>query len=205
MNLTNNKPKACLQFSEFEFIQSLLQSIVQRFKLLQAGVGGTQRTEVLDTLILSLGAMINLTEHSDEARRNVDDGGDLVESLVKIFVEGSARTTEVSIFFESFPAASIDKIQAASMEETQANVPIGYLSVLLGNICLNETTRTKVRAHLPGGHLHTLTDKIKEFVHVHEDANRTAKEYEGEEGQETWQNYTARIMLVAQELEKAAA
>jgi hypothetical protein len=149
--------------------------------------------------------MINLTEHSDEARRNVDDGGDLVESLVKIFVEGSARTTEVSIFFESLPAASTDKIQAASMEETQANVPIGYLSVLLGNTCLNETTRAKVRAHLPSGQLHTLVDKIKEFVHVHEDANRTAKEYEGEEGQETWQNYTARIMLVAQELEKAAA
>ncbi|KAF1915329.1 wings apart-like protein regulation of heterochromatin-domain-containing protein, partial [Ampelomyces quisqualis] len=185
MNLTNNKPKACQQFSDAGFVQSLLQSIVQRFKLVQGGVDGIQRTGVLDTLILSLGAMINLTEHSDEARRNADDGGDVLGSLVKTFVEGSARTSE-----------------AISMEETQSSVAIGYLSVLVGNLCLNETTRNKVCAHLPGGHLDSLIDKIKEFVQVHEHANRRAKQYEGEEGQETWQNYTARIMLVAEELEK---
>jgi hypothetical protein len=60
---------------------------------------------------------------------------------------------------------------------------------------------TKVRAQLPGGELTTLVDKIKEFVRVHEHANRKAKQYEGEEGQETWQNYTARIMLVVEQLE----
>lgn len=89
------------------------------------------------------------------------------------------------------------------MEESQSSVAVGYLSVLVGNLCLNESIKAKVRARLPGGELTTLVDKIKEFVRVHEHANRKAKQYEGEEGQETWQNYTARIMLVVEQLEMA--
>ncbi|KAH3906703.1 hypothetical protein HBH56_202010 [Parastagonospora nodorum] len=184
MNLTNNKPKACQQFSGSVFVQALTQSIVDLAELLQQSLEADERTEVLDTLILSLGAMINLTEHSDQARLNVDNGIDLLERLVETFVEGSAKTT-----------------QANSMEESQSSVAVGYLSVLVGNLCLNETIKTKVRAQLPGGELTTLVDKIKEFVRVHEHANRKAKQYEGEEGQETWQNYTARIMLVVEQLE----
>lgn len=97
MNLTNNKPKACHQFSNAAFVRSLTQSITNRIHLLQQGREDEQRTETLDTLILSLGAMINLTEHSDQARVNTDDGDGLLETLVKAFVEGSARTTQVSI------------------------------------------------------------------------------------------------------------
>jgi hypothetical protein len=96
MNLTNNKPKACQQFSKPGFVQPLVHSIVSRMKHLQASLEDEQRTEVLDTLILSLGAMINLTEHNDEARLNADDGKHLIESLVSTFVDGSARTTMVS-------------------------------------------------------------------------------------------------------------
>jgi hypothetical protein len=90
------------------------------------------------------------------------------------------------------------------MEETQASVAIGYLSVLLGNMCLNDSIKSMVRAQLPGRQLNTLVDKIKEFVQVHEHANRKAKHFEGEEGQDTWRNYTARIMLVVEELERVA-
>jgi hypothetical protein len=96
MNLTNNKPKACDRFSEPVFVQSLVQLIVERIKLVQEALAETQRAEALDTLILSLGAMINLTEHSDQARMNVDDGKHLLDSLVETFVEGSTRTMQVS-------------------------------------------------------------------------------------------------------------
>jgi hypothetical protein len=89
------------------------------------------------------------------------------------------------------------------MEESQSSVAVGYLSVLLGNLCLNRSVQAKVRAQLPGHHLTILVDKIKEFVQVHEHANRKAKQYDGEEGQQTWQNYTARIMLVVEQLERA--
>ncbi|KAH7386972.1 hypothetical protein DE146DRAFT_188730 [Phaeosphaeria sp. MPI-PUGE-AT-0046c] len=186
MNLTNNKPKACQQFSGAVFVRSLAQSIADRITFLQEGREEEQRTEALDTLILSLGAMINLTEHSDQARLNMDDGDVLLKTLAKAFVKGSARTT-----------------QAVSMEESQSSVVVGYLSVLIGNLCLNRSIRAKVRTQLPGNHLGILVDKIKEFVRVHEHANRKASRYEGDEGQQTWQNYTARILLVAEQLEKS--
>jgi hypothetical protein len=203
MNLTNNKPKACQQFSGSPFVQSLVQSIISRWKLLQDGIEEAQRTEALDTLILSLGAMINLTEHSDQARLNADNGQRLLETLVDTFVEGSAKTTQVSFDRCTFQKSSTDSIQAISMEESQSSVAIGYLSVLLGNLCLNESIRTRVREQLPDRRLTALVDKVKEFVRVHEHANRKAKQYEGEEGQETWRNYTARIMLVVKQLEMA--
>jgi hypothetical protein len=204
MNLTNNKPKACQQFSKPDFVQSLVQSIVSSMKYLHAGLEDEQRTEVLDTLILSLGAMINLTEHSDEARLNIDDGKRLIESLVNTFVDGSARTTTVSYSNHANQILGTDAIQAASMQETQSSVAVGYLSVLLGNMCLNESAKKKIRAQLPGQQLTRLVDKIREFVQVHEQANRKSRQFEGEEGQETWQNYTARIMLVVKQLEEEA-
>jgi hypothetical protein len=201
MNLTNNKPKVCQQFSAPAFVQGLVQSIVDRAKLLQQGLEAEQRTEVLDTLILSLGAMINLTEHNDQARLNVDNGEDLLERLVKTFVEGSTKTQQVRFNHNQRQASTINYSQAFSMEESQSSVAIGYLGVLIGNLCLNGSIKTKVRDELPGGRLTMLVDKIKEFVRVHEHANRTAKQYEGEEGQEAWKNYTARIMLVVEQLE----
>jgi hypothetical protein len=203
MNLTNNKPKACDQFSEAAFVQSLVQSIIERINFVQEALVETQRTEALDTLILSLGAMINLTEHSDQARQNTDDGKQLLETLVRTFVEGSARTVQVSYSRTAARSISTNITKATSMEESQSSVAVGYLSVLLGNLCLNQSIQAKIRALLPGHHLVTLVDKIKEFVQVHEHANRKAKQYEDEEGQETWQNYTARIMLVVEQLERA--
>jgi hypothetical protein len=89
------------------------------------------------------------------------------------------------------------------MEESQSSVVVGYLSVLLGNMCLNKAIKTKIRAHLPGQRLATLIEKIREFVQVHEHVNRKAKQFEGEEGQETWQAYTTRIMQVVEQLEEA--
>jgi len=201
MNLTNNKPKACQQFSDRAFVQALVQSIVDRTKFLQADVEEMQRTEALDTLVLSLGAMINLTEHSDQARVNVDDSGQLIETLVATFVNGSVRTAQVSLSHLTNRGFVIDANQAVSVEQSRSSVVVGYLSVLLGNMCLNEATKSKICAQLPNQSLTVLVEKIKEFLHVHEQANRKAKQFEGQEGQETWQNYTARIMQVVEHLE----
>jgi hypothetical protein len=88
------------------------------------------------------------------------------------------------------------------MQESQSSVAVGYLSVLLGNMCLNRSIKSKIRAQLPDQQLFTLVNKIKEFVQVHEHANRKSRQFDGEEGQETWQNYTARIMLVVEQLER---
>ncbi|KAF1947101.1 hypothetical protein EJ02DRAFT_392951 [Clathrospora elynae] len=186
MNLTNNKPKACQQFSDKAFIQPLMLSIIEKFRLLDADLAQEERTGVLESLILSLGAMINLAEFSDKTRLNVDDDEQMVATLVKIFLERSERAS-----------------QADSMEESHSGVAVGYLTVLLGNLCLNASVRSKIRALLPKKRLDLLINKIKEFVRVHEHVDSTTDQFEGAEGQETYQNYTARLLLVVEKLEKA--
>ena len=89
------------------------------------------------------------------------------------------------------------------MEQSQANVPIGYLTVLLGNLCLNDSVRQKVRSRLPGQQMDFLITEIKKFVRLHQRVDREVNQIEGEEGNEVWQDYTTRLMHVAERLEKA--
>ena len=96
MNLTNNKPRACKPFSGSNFVVPLTSFITRKFGQLDTAMNQEQRTEVLEALILSLGAMINLAELSDEARMSVDDNKQNINTLVKIFIEGSERAAQVS-------------------------------------------------------------------------------------------------------------
>ncbi|KAI8940962.1 hypothetical protein NX059_002213 [Plenodomus lindquistii] len=185
MHLTNNKPKACFPFSGRKFVQTLACTVTRNFKRLGSELTQEERITVLEILILSLGALINLAEFSDQARLNVDDGQEMVKTLVRIFLEGSERAA-----------------QAQSMEESQSNVPVGYLAVLLGNLSLNRSIKTRVCVQLPDQRLDLLITKIREFVQYHEHVDSKSTQYEGAEGRETWQNYTARLMLVVEKLER---
>ncbi|KAF2847284.1 hypothetical protein T440DRAFT_211926 [Plenodomus tracheiphilus IPT5] len=186
MNLTNNKPKACLSFSSREFIQPLAAAVIRNFARLRSELSSEERTTVLDTLTLTLGALVNLAEFSDQARSNVDDGQQMISTLVRIFLEGSERAA-----------------RAQSIAESRSNVPVGYLTVLLGNLSLNASIRMKVRAQLPEQRLDVLITKVQEFVQYHEHVDSKTKQYEGAEGRETSQNYTARLMLVVEKLKQA--
>jgi len=96
MNLTNNKPKACDAFAAPSFVKPLVRSICHRFTVLSGQIDDEQRSELLEGLILSLGAMINLAEFSDQSRASVVDGDDeLVDALSNIFLEGSERAAQV--------------------------------------------------------------------------------------------------------------
>jgi hypothetical protein len=92
MNLTNNKPKACQPLSAKAFVQPLMQSIIEKFRSISAGLAMEKRAEALDSLILSLGAAINLAELSDQMRLNAADN---IDTLVEIFLEGSKRAYQV--------------------------------------------------------------------------------------------------------------
>lgn len=53
--------------------------------------------------------------------------------------------------------------QAQSVEETEANVGWGYLSILLGELCRDDHVRYRVRSQLNGG-LTPLVEAIEEFI-----------------------------------------
>jgi hypothetical protein len=159
---------------------------VRRFDLLHTGNLDTEhRTQVLDALTLGLGTMINLAELSDQARLNAIGDSGSIEALVKTFVVGSERAAE-----------------ADSLEESKLSVQIGFLTVLLGNLCLNTTVRSKVQAALPGQQFQQLLDMMKVFARIHEHADKkTASNFEGPEGQQALNNYYVRIMHVVKKLE----
>lgn len=89
------------------------------------------------------------------------------------------------------------------MEESYASIPIGYLTILLGNLCLNDAVRYKIRSRLPAQKIDLLLDKVKEFVSFHERVDRMTDQFEGDEGRETSQNYTMRLMKVVERLQNA--
>jgi hypothetical protein len=87
------------------------------------------------------------------------------------------------------------------MEESQLIVPIGYLTILLGNLCLDDNVREKVCSRLPSGKIDMLIQKIREFVLYNQKVDRLAGKFEGREGEERHRNFTARLMLVVDRLE----
>lgn len=95
MNLTNNKPEPCESFSGPAFVQSLIGSTLLKFELQDQTVRQEARIEILDNIILNLGTLINLAEFSDKTRVNVDDGQEMVGTLVTIFVKGIERANQV--------------------------------------------------------------------------------------------------------------
>ncbi|KAJ4987483.1 rheb small monomeric gtpase [Stagonosporopsis vannaccii] len=188
MHLTNNKPKSCQPFSTSAFVGSLVSFVVAQFDRLDAGEQDPEyRTQVLANLTLSLGAMINLAELSDQARANAAADTTLIEILVKTFITGSKRAAE-----------------ASSVEESEVGVVIGFLAVLLGMLCLNTTVRSQIQAQLPNQQLHLLLENMKQFARIHEHVDKkTASRFEGSEGQEALNNYYMRIMHVVEKLQGA--
>ena len=191
MNLTNNRPKACDVFGSPGFVRPLVRSIHDRFALLAgSSLDETQRQDELDSLILSLGAMINLAEYSAAARASVlGDDTALLDGLVQSFVGGHERAAH-----------------AASVAESQSSVATGYLAVLLGNLCEDDAVRRAARARLPGGRLDVLVQAVDEFIRYNEKVDRdTRAQFDGAEGLETWVTFTRRLQAVVDRLRRADA
>lgn len=58
---------------------------------------------------------------------------------------------------------------------------LGYLSVLLSFLCLNETVRACASARLRGGTLKQLVDALEEFLQYHRQIDPEIHRVEGEE------------------------
>jgi len=186
VNLTNEVPRACDIFGTAAIIQPLVRSINHHFDRLTNNLGSEERTMTRDRLILSLGAMINLSEFSDKVRLSVIEGEDqLLDQAVKLFLAGRERTGEEE-----------------SIEALETNVPYGYLAICLGNLCQNDQIRRKVQSKLPGTNLASLVNAVDEFAKFYQIVDRDT--FDGDEGNEVSSNYTARLQVVADRLRSIA-
>lgn len=101
LNLTNNSPGLCKDFSTPELISVMVGIVISHFEQLAGSMLDVDKSLLLDDLILTLGSLINLADLSGIARQlvmNLDCGGQsCLDSLLELFINKSKNAAEVRI------------------------------------------------------------------------------------------------------------
>ena len=106
LNLTNNNPGLCEDFSTPGIVEALFRIIILNFeKLSDRAVTTIEKVLLLDHLILSLGSFINIAESSDIVRRltlNLHHGGqsffDVLLTLFTIKSKSAAEVRQLQVY-----------------------------------------------------------------------------------------------------------
>ncbi|PHH64869.1 hypothetical protein CDD81_3726 [Ophiocordyceps australis] len=144
---TTNGPDDAAAFHDSDILSLIASRICLGFHGVQDALNGGSKlqTDLYDELLLILGVMINIVEHSPSARMSVENTA--LDSLVKLWQANRLAAGE-----------------ADSVEKSQISVAVGYLSVLLGYICLEGAIRARVDAD--GAVVQPLVASIHQFAAV---------------------------------------
>ena len=103
LNLTNNSPSLCEDFSTPEVISVMFRIVILHFEQLADSTLEIDKALLLDDLILSLGSLINLADLSKTARQLMMDlrygTQSYLDILLQLFTNKSKSASEVRIFF----------------------------------------------------------------------------------------------------------
>ncbi|KAJ5584094.1 uncharacterized protein N7459_003894 [Penicillium hispanicum] len=161
LNLTNSNPTLCDSFALPALIEELVNIMISKFGTL-TGDSFTKESNTLDTVILALGVLINLTEQSQASRAifldPVSITHSLLDRLLRLFVTHVDSTS-----------------QAHSVLEVHHNVAVGYLAVLLLALCLNADARLQVKESLHPKGLTALLSTVNEFLQHHKTIEQEPK------------------------------
>ena len=167
-------------------VRHLMAELVNGFDLLHNPPIDEDRSAAdakrnFDIIVLAIGTLINLTEHSTMAQQQAVETKtlDSLTSVIQIFLEGQEQALE-----------------AVSEEQSAANVAYGYLSIMLANICQDDEARKVVRSLLPGDKLDVLVAAVEEFVKHHQ---KVDEKQSGGSGPE-FSNFTERLLGVLMKL-----
>ncbi|KAB8232184.1 WAPL family protein [Aspergillus alliaceus] len=154
LNLTNRDPSFCEACCRPEFVGGLVNIITSKFCAVSEEAI-TKENSALDTIILALGALINMAEKSELSR--------------SIFLESMDNSASfLHLLLQQFSAGISSVTQAHSVSEMQHNVAIGYLSILLVTLCLNKEALAHVKASLHGRGLTSALSTAEEFLRYHQ-------------------------------------
>lgn len=160
-NITNESSVMRTAFVEKNAIRHLMAEVVAGLDTMHNPSTTEDGSEAnpardFDILVLAIGTLINLTEHSAAAQQQAIHTAALpsLTSIVDAFLEGQKRAEE-----------------AESVEQSAANVAYGYLSIMLANICQDGEARQTMRSLMPGGKLDVLVAAVEEFVQHHQRAD----------------------------------
>ncbi|KLJ13355.1 hypothetical protein EMPG_11693 [Blastomyces silverae] len=191
LNLTNNNPSLCEDFSTPELIRALMAIVLSNFGLVSEDFGSDKRDSLLDAVILALGTLINLTEWNETARqlilqtRSGTTATTFLDRLLQLFKDGWEKTSE-----------------ADSVVQTHSNVAFGYLSVLLSTVCLNDEARLHLRNSLHGRSIDRVLATVEEFLHYHRKVEKELQAGGGGE-HESVSGFTCRLQSIVDRIKQA--
>ena len=97
LNLTNNNPELCEAFSRPDVLQSICDTVIVQFGKVVKNT--TSQALELDSLILSLGSLINLAEWCEAVRNSTlelpNEDSSYLDQFVEILTANSNKTAEV--------------------------------------------------------------------------------------------------------------
>ncbi|KAK3297554.1 wings apart-like protein regulation of heterochromatin-domain-containing protein [Chaetomium fimeti] len=184
LNITNHNEEASRLFVEQGLLQRLAESACGAFEMVMKSMKADSfMSKVLESLIMMLGAMINFCVYYPPASSSLEERGDGTGSplnrLIRVFADNHSKTAD-----------------ADSMEKTQLNVALGYLSVLLGYLSLTTSIRERFVSVHPKKNMQPLLDSINEFITFH----RKVAEAQGDEGMKQESGSLARLQDLANQL-----
>ncbi|KAI1115870.1 wings apart-like protein regulation of heterochromatin-domain-containing protein [Nemania sp. NC0429] len=185
INVANNNLAAPGVFSSRGVLPVLTASISSDFhQVLNHIAQDTWAEEILNSLLLRLGILINFAEHSELVRQTVDDcqheNRKPIKELIDLFIENHRQTGE-----------------ADSIQKTHLNVAFGYLAVLLGYLALHRPIRKKVISSHPAKSISPLVESIREFIAHYEQVENALSE--SDDGH-SYGGYIERLQLLVQQL-----
>ncbi|KAK6075911.1 rheb small monomeric gtpase [Seiridium cupressi] len=194
LNMTNSSVTAPDIFVAKDLILPLSTSICASFdQSLSVVAGGEELTEeLLNGLVLRLGILINFTEQSTAVREAVHKsrkpgGGPPTKELIQLFLANHRATAE-----------------ADSEAKSQLNVAFGYLSVLLGYLCLYAPIRKEFRSSHSAKSMGPLVDSIQEFISHHRAMEASLLDA-GADDPRAHGGYTERLQGLVDQLDADAA
>ncbi|KAG5975863.1 hypothetical protein E4U55_007551 [Claviceps digitariae] len=148
LNTTNAEDEAAA-FDDPQLSAKLAICISELFTSVHATIGlGKLENEKYDELLLMLGVMINIMEHCSSARRAVNE--DAMGELMTLWKDKQQFVGE-----------------ADSVNKSKLSVAVGYLSVLLGYMCLAGQAREHIENCVGRNALRSLRSSIQQFAHLY--------------------------------------
>ncbi|PGH29566.1 hypothetical protein GX50_07680 [[Emmonsia] crescens] len=188
LNLTNNNPSLCEDFSTPELIRALMAIVLSNFGLVSEDFASDKKDSLLDAVILALGTLINLTEWNETARQLIlktrSGSTTFLDRLLQLFKDGWEKTSE-----------------ADSVVQTHSNVAFGYLSVLLSTVSLNDEARLHLRNSLHGRNIDRVLATVEEFLHYHRKVEKELQDGGGEH--ESVSGFTCRLQGIVDRIKQA--
>ncbi|KAG6002333.1 hypothetical protein E4U21_003248 [Claviceps maximensis] len=155
LNTTNAEEEAAA-FDDPQLSAKLAICISELFTNVHATIGlGKLENEKYDELLLMLGVMINIMEHCSSARRAVDE-----HAMGKLMTLWQDKQQSVG--------------EADSVNKSKLSVAVGYLSVLLGYMCLAGQAREHIENCVGRTALRCLRSSIQQFAHLYKTVDSKA-------------------------------